>query len=334
MPGEHAKYSPSAMEYQRHCSLFRSRNEDSEASIRGTAIHEVIETGAEPPEEFFVPVSYAREVVLPWCYAQMPLAKPEHEVRVHTPHPDCWGTADLILDGGTKALLCDWKTGHSDRPVAMDCMQLAIYATALAFMRPAIKEITVVLAELDRGTFTHHTFGTEYLKGPVWGVVQLIIEAIDLGEAIRPGKYCGYCEHGPTCPALRRVVDQIDIRTGVDDLTTTAILEAMDKAGLLDAWLKSVKGRAYLLAEANSLPGWGLKPGRPTRKWRDHEEAVAAIREAARIKKKEVDPFKPAELKSPAEIEKEVGKSKPVKAVLDRYITRTPGRMQLVKETP
>lgn len=53
-------------------------------------------------------------------------------------------------------------------------------------------------------------------------------------------------------------------------LSSTEIAEILNKADVIETWLKAVRSYAQELIEAgDSVPGWTLKPKRGVRKWKD-----------------------------------------------------------------
>lgn len=112
------------------------------------------------------------------------------------------------------------------------------------------------------------------------------------------------------------------------DLTQERLLTVLDKAPLVEDWLKSVRDYAHALAEAGEdLPGWKLVDKRATRKWRDEEEAEAWLRQRFRVG----DIFK-KKLVSPYQAEKLVGREFQRVEVPEEFIVSESSGTNLVPE--
>lgn len=132
------------------------------------------------------------------------------------------------------------------------------------------------------------------------------------------GDHCRFCKAKATCGTFRgaalavaktEFADLVEDRVKLPapgDLTPEQVAKVLEHRDLLRDWLSSVEGHALgEIERGRSVPGWGRKPKRATRKWRDDKETVAwAEREFGATTE---DLFDLA-IKSPAQIEKLVGK--------------------------
>jgi hypothetical protein len=137
----------------------------------------------------------------------------------------------------------------------------------------------------------------------------------------REGKgYCNWCKYKPNCEVLKeanaaRLVPMKEIVesgggdlfsileravTELDTLTADRISELMDMKSPFDALFNQVAKEAERRVRAKEkVPGYGLVPGRITRKWRGDEEATVKMLTAKKLRKQDIWETK---LKSPAAI--------------------------------
>ena len=85
----------------------------------------------------------------------------------------------------------------------------------------------------------------------------------------------------------------------VEELSAEQLAVILDRADVVETWLKAVRDHAKALLEAGeSIPGWTLKPTRPVRKWTDER----AVRQ--RLSGEGLTGFLVEELATPAQVEK------------------------------
>ena len=82
------------------------------------------------------------------------------------------------------------------------------------------------------------------------------------------------------------------------ELSAEQLAVILDRADVVETWLKAVRDHAKALLEAGeSIPGWTLKPTRPVRKWTDER----AVRQ--RLSGEGLTGFLVEELATPAQVE-------------------------------
>ena len=141
-------------------------------------------------------------------------------------------------------------------------------------------------------------------------------------DVFATGEHCRFCGGKAACPALReealetaRVVfsdvDKFETnkkhKPPVVSLNDAAIGRLLSAFDAVETWIAAVREEAYARAQRNVyLPGWKLVEKYGHRKWAD-EAVVRAL-----CVSRGVDPFeepKPRKLKSPAQLEKKLGKA-------------------------
>lgn len=89
-----------------------------------------------------------------------------------------------------------------------------------------------------------------------------------------------------------------------------ALAETLKLLPAIEGWAKTVREFAYGEAQHGRCPpGFKLVDKRPTRKWKSLEESTVEA-ELEKIGLAKTDIYAPRELKSPAQIEKIIGKGK------------------------
>ena len=112
-----------------------------------------------------------------------------------------------------------------------------------------------------------------------------------------------------------------------ESLTAQQIAELLDKADVIETWLKAVRAYAQELIEAGDyVPNWKLVPKRGTRKWKD-ERIVKQ-----RLASEGLQDFIAEELVSPAQAER-LAKKQGIKLDLFDLITSESSGVNLTRET-
>ena len=112
-----------------------------------------------------------------------------------------------------------------------------------------------------------------------------------------------------------------------ESLTAQQISELLDKADVIETWLKAVRAYAQELIEAGDhVPGWKLVPKRGTRKWKD--ERIVKQRFAS----EGLQDFIAEELVSPAQAER-LAKKQGIQLDLFDLITSESTGVNLTRET-
>ena len=112
-----------------------------------------------------------------------------------------------------------------------------------------------------------------------------------------------------------------------ESLTAQQISELLDKADVIETWLKAVRAYAQELIEAGDhVPGWKLVPKRGTRKWKD-ERIVKQ-----RLASEGLQDFIAEELVSPAQAER-LAKKQGLQFDLFDLITSESTGVNLTRET-
>jgi hypothetical protein len=100
-----------------------------------------------------------------------------------------------------------------------------------------------------------------------------------------PGVHCRWCVRAGECKTLAAMA-QVEARAAfasdpaklVAGLSNHDLSHALDKAELIVAWIALIRAEASQRADkGDTIPNWKLVPKRAIRKWRDDNDALAAL---------------------------------------------------------
>lgn len=311
-----------------------------------------IEVTAEMAEAVQVYLDFVRQAAGP---DDVMFVEHQFDLAPLSPPEPIWGTSDCTLwNAKTKHLhVIDYKHGAGVVVEAEGNTQGLQYALGAAVeiaqttrQRPETITITIVQPR------AHHPDGPVRSWTITWAdlvedkkAMFAAVEAALARDAPRVvGKWCGFCKAQATCPAqmthamdLARVEFDVpmEVEASVpnepprpEDLTLVDLVNVLERADLVQDWLKSVKGYVeQLLKDGVDVPGYKLVEGRKHRQWTDEAKADSflarnGVKAAKRYTKK---------LLSPAQAEKLVPKDR--LPLLEKYWTKPTGDLQIARIT-
>lgn len=127
------------------------------------------------------------------------------------------------------------------------------------------------------------------------------------------GDHCRFCPATAVCPAFKGLV--------LKQYYHPSLAENLKMAENLSQWLKSLEKVCYqTMMNGVKVPGFKLVEGRGQRRFKDEAAVIEELKD-------NIDAFHPMKLKSPAQLEKILGR----KFVEERQV-RSPGKLKLAKE--
>lgn len=229
------------------------------------------------------------------------------------PKADAWGTSDIIAARGAELQVHDYKHGRGVEVDAKDNAQMMLYALG------ALEEVNDVLGPFETVRLAIHQPRIKDAPSE-WTLTVAALEAWGLGRArsgaasvqlaerdgaadITGGEYtflnpgedqCRFCPAKVTCPALRAVVqDTLGLHAASPDEFADAHTECapdvqddawlavfMDKAALIEDWLKAVRAEVERrLLAGLPIKGWKIVQGKQgNRSWSSVADAEAALK--------------------------------------------------------
>lgn len=227
---------------------------------------------------------------------------------------DCQFITNEILE------IVDYKNGAGVLVDVVDHPQLLFYAagalSALGGDEPPRVRLTVVQpnARSQEKIRSHDLTGLDVV---MW-VHDVMIPAVRACESSTanyvPGKWCGFCPVAHACPELLKDAQMAAKLQFDDSAEADVIADRLSIAERATLWAEAMKGYALeRIKDGVRVPGWGVVPTRPLRKWTD-PTVVGQILSANGIEPLET------KVRSPAQIEKRAGKNSSAWRLVEPYV--------------
>lgn len=254
-----------------------------------------------------------------------------------------FGTADFMALVDGILYVPDLKYGQGVVVEAKGNPQLRYYALGALLALPRGLEVREVVMTIIQPRVQHPD---GVIRSETIAVEELLGFANELLAAARatqapdaplvPGKHCKWCPAAGVCPAQRDHVQELaqiefanaplEMPRAPETLSDAELVSVLSLVPMLENWAASVRAHAQAkLERGESLPGMKLVEGRANRKWSNEEEAEQFFL-ADGYEKDEITTTK---LKSPAQMEKVVGK----KNLPTDLVFKPQGKMHLVPES-
>ena len=311
----------------------------SEFAAEGTAAHELAErvlrtdlhpsnwlgekieasgftftVGEEMVEAVQMYVDFVRHRAV--TYGAEPMLEHRFDLSKLQPPAPMFGTADcaFYVEGERLLHIADLKYGRGVPVSAHDNPQLKYYALGMLLSLPVNKPVRTIRMSICQpriNNFDDAEISVEELLDFSAELLDAVHAAIKPNAALVPSESaCKFCKAKGKCPALRDTaltVAQSEFGEILDPaaLQPEQIGELLAKADMLEEWLRGLRAMALSQAEAGVvIPGFTLQAKRATRKWVDEDAVV----EWAADNEIPYDDIIDRKLKSPAQVEKLVGK--------------------------
>jgi hypothetical protein len=324
---------PGSVQLSRTCP----RPNTTEAADQGTAAHELAElclrrgvdcevylgtklNGVEVDDEMVenvqIFVDVCRQAAVGGSHTFI-----EHNfnlAKLNPPEP-MFGTNDFgVLDGRTLQIF-DLKYGAGVRVEVKGNKQLRYYAlgAVLALSEYDIDDVVITIVQ-PRMAHPDGIIRSETVT--LAELIEFSVELIDAAKATQqpgaelvPGDWCRFCPAKGVCPALLQQAQEIaqvefgvvDVPPAPETLPPELFAEIHNKLPILEEWIKAMKATALArLERGEEVPGLKLVAKRANRHWKSEKEAEQYLRADGR----EDDEIFDKKMKSPAQIEKLVGK--------------------------
>jgi hypothetical protein len=246
-------------------------------------------------------------------------------------HPGLFGTADAVIWDTKRKLLevIDLKYGAGIAVNVTDNPQLHYYALGalLASKYPAkTVRMTIVQPRCDHadGPVRSQDIDALDLLDFKTDLKRFALATEDPKAKLCAGSHCRFCPASGICPELKKqaqvaakgdfqpILPNAEERKAAGQLPydPVELKKALDSREIVKAWLKAVDEFAYAELEAGRpIPGYKLVEKRASRKYRNGDgEVIEALQSDPMLDVEQEDCFEPRCLKSPAQLEKVVGK--------------------------
>ena len=260
-----------------------------------------------------------------------------------------WGTADAIILGHDDLHVVDLKYGAGVLVEVEDNPQLMIYALgALRSLKDpdAIRNVHIHVVQPRHALGGHSvtTMSRQDLLNWRDEVLMPTVERIRAKDStLCSGEWCRWCPAASSCPEIHRVsmetaqsvfgdtpetpavVQQAAGPIRAEDLTPDQLGQILAVLPTVEDWIKSMRANAFeRLRNGTAVPGYKLVRTAPHRKWTDEGKAFEA---AAKLTD---DPLQLVKLKSPAQVEKILGRNG--KDMVSSLVEKPEGQLTLASE--
>lgn len=248
----------------------------------------------------------------------------EHRVsleRLNPPVP-MYGTCDMLVYRRTekKLWVIDYKHGKGVPVDVTGNKQLRYYALGALLSLDASQPVDEVEAVIVQPRAPHKDGpirSETFAPGDLLDFASDLLEAVHLSmqpdAPLRAGDHCKFCPASARCPARRDhsmeiAKSEFDAPAMPDPrlLAPTEVGELLSKVDMVEDWIRALRAHALGEMEAGrAVPGWKLVAKRPMRRW-----AVPEADIVARLGDVKDALYEEPKLRSPAQIEKLVGKKR------------------------
>ncbi len=245
----------------------------------------------------------------------------EHKFDLEQVHPGLFGTADCVFYDPLAKLLrvYDYKHGAGIAVSVEDNLQLQYYGTgALLSTGFPCSNIELVIAQPR----CFHPDG--YIRRSRFPSINMIDYMADLKKdalateddnaKIEAGDHCRFCPAAANkCPKLQEKAKAM-VKTEFSpaaDYDPNKLSDTLKWLPILEAWCKNVREFAYSeLKSGVEVPDYKMVQKRATRKWISETVAREKLKKLSSEGISEEDILTVPKLKTPAQVEKAIGKDK------------------------
>lgn len=267
---------------------------------------------------------------------------------LNPPEP-MFGTADFTAYNSTthELKVADFKYGQGVVVEVKDNPQTLYYALGVALdlhPLPITKvTMTIVQPRVMHPDGIARSVEIDYLELIEFaGVLLRAARETQKPDApLVPGDHCRFCPASGACPAQHaRAIEIAQMDFAIEDsvppapatLPMEVIAEFLPKLDVLEDWIIAVRNHAReALNRGETVPGYKLVPTRPRRKWTDPAGAALFLEKESELPESQI--YQPRLLRSPAQIEKAMGKAKFRKSPLAEVVTKESSGIKMVPDS-
>jgi hypothetical protein len=273
----------------------------------------------------------------------------EQKVTIHSvpPGAECYGTADFVALVADVLHVVDFKFGKGVIVAVENNSQAMFYALAAyetfiqGKLTKPVREIQLQIVQPRIEGARVKTWDIDLIDLLMWRDAQLmpaVQRILDGDRSLTDGPWCRFCPALAVCP-LKHELAQEAARLAFDDAPNSAdvsaheIADRLQLALRLEDWANALKEEATILIhQGETVPGFKLVESRSNRKWSADDTAIAAeIARRAHLTGPQIDAlYTEPELKSPAQMEKQIARWRLGKDTLLGLVVKPPGKPALV----
>lgn len=220
------------------------------------------------------------------------------------PHPLFYGTVDFAAVDGEALLVVDYKHGEGIVVEPEENAQMMYYAYGILRRFPRVQDVTLRIVQPR--AFHHdgpiREWKTDADAIRTWAETVLVpgMVAAEKGETLLPGSWCRFCPAKLVCPALKGLFGaaaNADPKS-VEAMTNDTLGREYGQVSAVKMYLKALEEASYgRLMKGEKVPGTKLVNKKANRVFKAGGEDFFKTKYGD-------DAMHPAELKTPAEMEK------------------------------
>lgn len=262
----------------------------------------------------------------------------EEKIVASSVSKSLYGTADCIIEDHDEDILhvIDYKHGQGVVVSPVENPQLAIYGIGALDLLGRYNFIDICLTVIQprsRESAPIETWKIPVTKFyPHWkrklkdGIKRVKTHPNEYST----GEHCRWCHAKIICPAQQQEAQELAKLEFKEpaELSKKKIKHILDSADRVQAFIEEVRRYAHkTINEGGSIPGYKLVQRRSNRKWTSEKDVIRKLKDR-RLKKKII--FNEPKLKSPAQLEKVIGKDKVLRKFIDKHTTKPDSGLTLV----
>lgn len=261
---EHARYSPSSLNYRAACNAFENRGGTSPAAEEGTLLHAAIEKrsfDALNPEQlalvnkclgFMAPLELTSREAYPEIRLEIKLSSKHHT----------WGTADQVFIVNDRAHMCDFKFGRLAIIPAERNLQAMAYVIGVFQRFPSVNVVEAHFLLPRRDEVTSHTFERTLLVSYCKALAALFDRFTKKTRKATPCKACEYCASLGSCTAVAKSINAaVNPASAIPATASKLDPSAMDAAELNDVALPLARVASAWADEVKAMGTAKLRDG-------------------------------------------------------------------------
>lgn len=344
---EAGRLAHSIAEYKARCYFLEPVGKRSyNARLKKFREDPAYDSGMDEATDLYLETLKAQALTFP----SSPFVALETRVDYSEYAPGGFGTADCLMVGGDRIVICDYKNGAGVPVEAENNSQMMLYAlgalqTFRAIYGDTIRQAHLVIIQPHAGGVKEWDTTVDELVR--WGrdvVVPGAQRALAGEDPACPGDWCRFCRGKSQCTARAKQMlgvgrqyqqapaagsAKIPAEYSGPLLTDAEVGAALSAAAGLVAWYKDLQDYALLAClDGREIPGFKAVEGRGSRDWVDLDTAFKTLQERG-VAEALLWERKP--VTAPA-LEKALGK-KAFSEAADGLIVKQPGKPTLVPES-
>jgi len=233
----------------------------------------------------------------------------ESEVSFGDVIPDAFGSCDIVMRVGPRAIIADWKFGDGVPVSAVENKQLMFYARAamhseIGYLFNGATEVELIIIQPSQGEPSRWLTSINDLEIFEQELIRAVKESKKSTARLKQGSHCRWCSAQSICPLMTGAMERA-IRLDLESVDPVKLGKVFEQTYMLETFIAKVRSLVQFAIESGyQVPGCKLVLKRATRKWKDPVDAEAMILKLLEDSNVYNPVVRKSELLSPAQMEK------------------------------